>query len=103
MHHIHTQSNLITGFFPVAVRACCPIDGTDRIMGNDKAGGRKVCPVPRVVGIPISEHDLTQRHPGVFPVNVLTRAQACKRTQDVELSDSLFVSVLSEDGMLGTP
>ena len=68
-------------------------------MGNDIAGG-KVYPSPEVVDIPIAESKrdhLVQCHPDLFSVSVLTRAQARKQTQDVDLSDSVFASALSED------
>ena len=99
LHRIHVQSNLKTGFFRVAVRPSFPIDGVDFIMGNDIAGG-KVYPSPEVVDTPIAESrhdDLFQCHPDLFAVRVLTRAQARKQAQDVDLSDSVFASALSED------
>ena len=77
LHRIHVQSNLKTGFFP----------------GNDIAGG-KVYPSPEVVDIPIAEprhDDLIEGHPDLFSVSVLTRAQARKQAQDVDLSDSVFL------------
>lgn len=99
LHSIHVQSKLVSGFFPVAVRSHFPVDGVDFILGNDIAGG-KVFPDPEVVDTPIPEvesDELVQKHPGVFSVSVLTRAQACKQTQGVDLSDSLFPSVFRED------
>uniref|UniRef100_A0A671UCI0 Gypsy retrotransposon integrase-like protein 1 n=1 Tax=Sparus aurata TaxID=8175 RepID=A0A671UCI0_SPAAU len=99
LHRIHVQSNLKTGFFRVAVRASFPIDGVDFIMGNDIAGG-KVYPSPEVVDNPMAESrhdDLVQCHPDVFSVSVLTRGQARKQAQDVDLSDSVFASALSEN------
>ena len=48
LHGVLIKSGLITGFFPVVVRACFPIDGVQFIMGNDLAGG-KVFPVPEAV------------------------------------------------------
>ena len=98
LHRIHVQSNLKTGFFRVAVRSSFPIDGVD-FMGNDIAGG-KVYPSPEVVDNPMAEsrhNDLVQCHPDVFSVGVLTRGQARKQVQDVDLSDSVFASALSED------
>ena len=38
--------------------------------------------------------DLAQSFPDVFKVSVLTRAQVCKKAQEVDLSESLFTSVL---------
>ncbi len=99
---VHIQLSLITGFFPVAVRSCFPIEGVDFIMGNDIADG-KVCPVPEVTNSPILQSesdDLAQHHTEVFPVCVLTRAWSQKQAQDVNLSDSLLVSALSEDMVL---
>ena len=81
------------------MRPSFPIDGVDFIMGNDIAGG-KVYPSPEVVDIPIVESrhdDLVQCHPDLFSVSLLTRAQARKQAQDVDLSDSVFASALSED------
>lgn len=98
LHRIHVQTDLCSGFFSVAVRSDFPIEGVDFIMGNDIAGG-KVYPSPEVVEVPSSVHDdLAERHPEVFTASVLTtRAKARKQAQDVDLSDSLFASVLSEE------
>lgn len=100
LHHVHISSNLVSVFFPVAVRSCFPINGIDFIMGNDIAGG-KVYPTPEVVDIPIpeSENDeLAHHHPNVFTSCVLTRAQA-KVKAEVDLSDSLFASILFEENV----
>lgn len=81
LHSIHVQSKLASGFFPFAVRACFPVDGVDFIMGKDIAGG-KVYPDLEVVDTPISESEtdeLVQKHPEVFSVSVLTRAQVVSR------------------------
>lgn len=102
LHHVHVKSSLVTGFFAVAVRSRFPIDGVDFIMGNDIAGG-KVYPVPEVIDVPISECEydhLAQNHPTIFSVSVLTRAQARKKAQEVDLSDSVLASVFSEDRVL---
>ncbi|XP_047454139.1 uncharacterized protein LOC125016018 [Mugil cephalus] len=101
LHRIHVQSDLATGYFHVGVRPCFPISGVDFIMGNDIAGG-KVYPVPKVVAEPIPEtypDELAEKHPDVFMVSVLTRAKARGQAQDqeVDLADSLFLSVLSQD------
>lgn len=76
LHCVHVQSNLITGFFPVAVLPRFPIDGISFIMGNDIAGG-KVHPALEVVEVPITscEHDeLTEKYPDIFAVSILSRA-----------------------------
>ncbi|KAK0148503.1 hypothetical protein N1851_011158 [Merluccius polli] len=99
LHYIHVTSDLVTGLFPVAIRPCFPVEGVDFIMGNDIAGG-KVYPAPEVVSVPIDDSepdDLVNHHPDVFKFSVLTSAQARKQAQEVELSDSLFSSVLSEE------
>jgi len=52
LHTVHVKSDLISGFFSLAVRPCFPVDGVDFIMGNDIAGGR-VYPVGEVVKSPM--------------------------------------------------
>lgn len=99
LHSIHVQSKLASGFFPVAVQSRFPTDGVDFIVGNDIAGG-KVYPGPEVVDTPILEaepDELVQKQPEVFLVSVLTRAQARKQAQGMDISDSLFPSVFRED------
>lgn len=44
-----------------------------------------------------SEDQLAQCHPGVFAVNVMTRAQAGKAAKNVDLFDTLIASVLLEE------
>lgn len=91
LHNVHIQSRLITGFFPLAFRSCFPIEGVDFIKGNDLDAG-KIYPVPEVVDSPILQSepdDLAHRHPDVFPVCVLTRAQARKQVQGINLFDSV--------------
>ena len=76
---VHIKSGLITGFFPVEVPACFPIDSVHFIMGNDLAGG-KVFLVPEAVS-PIlhSEYGCrAKHHPGALVARVLTQAQSPK-------------------------
>ena len=40
---------LATGFYPVGVRSCFPVNGIEFIMRNDISGG-KVYPVPEKTG-----------------------------------------------------
>ena len=95
LRQIYVKSGIMTGFFTVGVRSCFPIDGIDLIMGNDIAGG-KVYPVPEIVDFPIADADeLATNHPRVFVASVLIRAQANKQAHEVDLTDSLFASVLS--------
>lgn len=78
LHRIWVQSELASGFFSVGVRPSFPINGVDFIMGNDIAGG-KVYPTPEVTNNPVIEpvlDALSQQHPDVFPVSVLTRSRA---------------------------
>lgn len=51
VHHVHIQSKLVTGFFPVAVCLELPITGIVLLMGNDIAGG-KVTPALEVLDQP---------------------------------------------------
>lgn len=85
----------------MALRPCLPVSSVNFILGNDIAGGT-VYPAPQVVDAPLIDRvdDLVQCHPNIFPVSVVTRSQKCKQTRDVDLSDSFFASVLSEDNLL---
>ena len=67
-------------------------------MGNEIVGG-KVHAHEVIDGtISVTKPDfLALKHPDVLSVNVLTGAQACKQGQEVDLSDSLFASVLTND------
>lgn len=99
-HYVHVVFlSSLSGVFPVALRPCLPVSGV--ILGNDIAGG-KVYPAPQVVDAPLidSADDLVQRHPNISPVSVVTRSQKCKQTRDVDLSDSFFASILSDDNLL---
>ncbi|XP_039902083.1 uncharacterized protein LOC120742707 [Simochromis diagramma] len=101
LHRIWVQSDLISGVFPVAVCPCFPIDGVDFIMGNDIAGG-KVYPTPEVTKTPDPSplpDVLNRQHPDVFPVGVLTRSQAHRRGEVVDLSGSVVGSMLEMDVM----
>lgn len=51
LHNVHVHSDLVSGFFKVAVRQALPVKGVDFVMSNDIAGG-KVVPVPEVVDNP---------------------------------------------------
>lgn len=81
--------NLSTGFFPVVVCSCFPIDGIDFIMGNDIAVA-KISPF-----LNLDVMTWAQSHLNIFAVSVLSRAQAFKQAQDIELS--VFTSVLLEE------
>lgn len=101
LHQIWVQSDLVSGIFPVAVCPCFPIDGVDFIMGNDIAGG-KVYPTPEVTKTPDPSplpDVLNRQHPDVFPVGVLTRSQAHRQGEVVDLSGSVVGSMLEMDVM----
>lgn len=92
LHNIYVHSSLVSGLFEVAVLPVLPIKGVDLILGNDLAGGR-VLPVPEVLDSPDSgpgSDDVSQKHPGVFPACVVTRAQS--RNNDLDLSDTFLVT-----------
>lgn len=74
VHNVHIESDLVTGFFPVAVCAALPIQGVILLVGNDIAGG-KVTPALEVLDSPPSGTGPLAISP-VFPACVLTRARA---------------------------
>lgn len=97
LYRIHVASGIATGFFDVGMCAEFPISGIDFIMGNDIAGG-KVHPVPQVVDVPLREtfdddNDEITCQPNAVVANVITRAQALKQPQEVNLADSLLACV----------
>ncbi|XP_059203058.1 uncharacterized protein LOC131982579 isoform X1 [Centropristis striata] len=101
VHRVHIQSSLVTGFFPVAVCTELPIPGIVLLMGNDIAGG-KVTPTLEVLDHPQCDgiHTSDQTPPNVFPACAVTRARSREIGPDdpeVSLSDSLFLSVFSDD------
>ena len=79
LHMVHIQSDLVSGWFKVAVRPALPVPGVVFIMGNDVAGG-KVRPVLEVLCQPENSTtpEMSQSAPSVFPACVLTRAQTRK-------------------------
>uniref|UniRef100_A0AAV2K407 Uncharacterized protein n=1 Tax=Knipowitschia caucasica TaxID=637954 RepID=A0AAV2K407_KNICA len=75
-----------------------PIDGVEFIMGNDLAGG-KVYPSPEVVTRPILSSDvdeLAEKHPDVFSVSVLTRAQSKMAREQMDCSQLVLVLKLGD-------
>ena len=96
LHEIHLSCDLATGVFKVGVRPSLPVRGVTFLLGNDIAGG-KVMPVLEVLERPeILQPDvLAQDFPEVFPVCVVTRAQARSLGEAVDLSDTLFATELT--------
>lgn len=93
LHFVQLSSKLASGKFKISVRPQLPIAGVDLILGNDLAGG-KVFPSPEVIESPVA--DLSVSDPVasdsvlLFPVCVVTCAQARKFGDLVDLSDSFF-------------
>lgn len=90
LHFIHLSSKLASGKCKIAVRPQLPIAGVDLILRNDLAGG-KVFSSPEVIESPVA--DLSVSDPvasdsvSLLPVCVVTRAQARKFGDLVDLSD----------------
>ena len=99
LHRVHVQTDLVSGWFKVAVRPTLPVPGIVFIMGNDVAGG-KVRPVLEVLNQPEYPTMLERSNldPIVFPACVLTRAQTRKWGGAVDLSESVLGSLLASDG-----
>uniref|UniRef100_A0AAQ4PM80 Gypsy retrotransposon integrase-like protein 1 n=1 Tax=Gasterosteus aculeatus aculeatus TaxID=481459 RepID=A0AAQ4PM80_GASAC len=96
LHEIHLACDLANGVFKVGVRPSLPVRGITFLLGNDIAGG-KVMPVLEILERPeILQPDvLAQDFPEVFPVCVVTRAQARSLGEAVVLSDTLFATELN--------
>ncbi|XP_045902251.1 uncharacterized protein LOC123969168 [Micropterus dolomieu] len=108
VHRIHIQSDLVTGFFPVAVCDALPIQSIVLLLGNDIAGG-KVTPTLEVLDSPLCGKFPTDNlSSSVFPACVLTRARTrllqdeCD-SSDVSLNDSVLMPMFSgETEVVGT-
>lgn len=75
------------------------MEGVDFILGNDLAGGT-VFPSPIVIYPPIAKekNDLSSQFPAVFSSCVVTRAQARKFEDVVDMSDTCLQS--TDDGII---
>lgn len=101
LHMIHLHSALVSGQVKVAVLPQFPISGVSFILGNDLAGG-KVFPLPEVVSDPISSVSAccspfassAVSVPNLFPVCAITRAQARKLGENVDLSESFMATLV---------
>ena len=99
LHWVHLQSDLVSGRFRVGVVSKLPVKGVTLLLGNDIAGGN-VTPVLEVTDSPEStpaDDRLVQDFPHVFPACGLTRAQSRKLGDVVDLSCSVFESVVQGD------
>uniref|UniRef100_A0A8C2FDI9 SCAN box domain-containing protein n=1 Tax=Cyprinus carpio TaxID=7962 RepID=A0A8C2FDI9_CYPCA len=92
LHQVHLKSDLVEGPVKIAVCSQLPVKGISLILGNDLAGG-KVFPCPVVTDVPTARgsNDIAEKFPSVFPVCAVTRAQARKYDDVVELSDSFLI------------
>ncbi len=88
LHMVNLQSDLVTGTVPLGVRTELPVDGVSLILGNDLAGG-KVFPSPVVVDKPgmAPDPDIAAHFPSVVPSCAVTRAQAQKWDETVNLAE----------------
>ncbi len=92
LHMVHLKSDLVSGAVKLGVRKQLPVEGIDLIIGNDLAGG-EVFPTPIVTHIPVVKEltNLATLYPSAFPACAVTRAQAQKFKEVVDLSDSFLV------------
>ncbi|CAI5657199.1 unnamed protein product [Oreochromis niloticus] len=93
LHSVQLSSQFVSGEVKLGVRPQLPVEGIDIILGNDLAGC-KVFPLPEVVETPIADtsaSDVTTANcDSLFPVCAVTRAQAHKYGEFVDLSDSFL-------------
>lgn len=94
LHAVYLKTDMVSGLVNLAVREQLPVEGVDLILGNDLAGGA-VFPTPIVTLIPDnSQHiGLVQKFPSVFPACAVTRAQAQKFKEVIDLSDSFMTEM----------
>ena len=89
LHWVNLKTDLVSGCFHVGVVPEFPVSGVALLLGNDIVGG-KVIPVLEVIDGPPTgaEGDgLSSAFPHVFPACVVTRAQARKLGEVVDLAD----------------
>ncbi|KAL0153953.1 hypothetical protein M9458_050710 [Cirrhinus mrigala] len=93
LHTAYLKSDIVSGLVNFAVREQLPVEGVDLILGNDLAGGI-VFPTPIVTYMPKTSQncDLAEKFPSVFPSCVVTRAQAQKFKEVVDLSNSFLAN-----------
>ncbi|KAK0136901.1 hypothetical protein N1851_026923 [Merluccius polli] len=92
-HTVYLSSTLVSGTVQVAVRDQLPVAGVDLILGNDLAGNKVFPTAPEVTENPTADLCVTSAapdSPSVFPACVVTRAQARKLGEIVDLSDSFL-------------
>ena len=93
LHQVQLSCSLATGIHNVGVSLSLPVKGVDFLLGNDIVGGRdRVVPVVEVLKRPVAllhPDMLSKTFPGVFPVCAVTRAQARKQREEVDLADAV--------------
>lgn len=89
LHFVQLSSPIASGTFRIAVRPKLPNPGIQLILRNDLAGG-KMYPSPEVVLNPTVESTVEPNSSTLFPVCAVTRAQARKLRDVVDLSDSFM-------------
>lgn len=93
LYTMYIKSNLISGPVKVGVRSHLPVEGVSMILGNDLVGG-KVFPCPIVSAEPDvgAQTDVSKMFPSVFPACAVTRAQAQRFDDVVDISESFLPS-----------
>lgn len=91
LHTVFLTSDLVSGPVKIGVRSRLPVEGVSLILGNDLAGA-KVFPHPIVAKTPVCDAELASRFPSVFSVCAVTRAQARKNEDVIDLSDTFLAS-----------
>ncbi len=91
LHTVFLTSDLVSGLVKVGVRSRLPVEGVSLILGNDLAGG-KVFPHPIVTNTPVCDVELGSQFPSTFSACAVTRAQARKYEDVIDLSDTFLAS-----------
>lgn len=93
LHNIYLQTDIVMGNVCVGICPELPVEGMDIILGNNLAGGT-VFPPPIVVNHPITDekNNLSSQFPAVLSSCVVTRAQARKFEDVVNISDYFLQS-----------
>lgn len=91
LHGVCLSSELASGPVKIGVRSELPVNGVDLILGNDLAGS-KVFSSPIMIEKPdlFSRVNLSTSFSTVFPDCAVTRAQARKFSDVIDLSDSFI-------------
>uniref|UniRef100_A0A8C5DBJ5 Gypsy retrotransposon integrase-like protein 1 n=1 Tax=Gouania willdenowi TaxID=441366 RepID=A0A8C5DBJ5_GOUWI len=95
LHTVFLRSPLVSGSVQIGLRAKLPVQGVGMILGNDLAG-EKVFSNPEVTEVPVAGSRVfvpaAVKPSLVFPACAVTRAQARKFSDVMDLSDSFLCS-----------